>query len=229
MDERISVPWSGAAAGDFDQLCRLAEPFFTHDDPGHDWGHIQRVLAWADGIGQVEGADLGVLRPAAVLHDLVNVPKNHPDRARASRLAAEAAVPVLVQAGYGAETIVPIRQVIVEHSVSLGCAPSSLEAACLQDADRLDALGAIGLMRAVTCGVRMGSRFYDPADPFAEARPLDDGRFILDHVSNKLRGLPDRMNTALARREAQRRLVLLEQLVDQLASEIAPAHPGPRR
>ncbi|MBK5921762.1 hypothetical protein CCR80_12035 [Rhodothalassium salexigens] len=220
-------PRSARAEGDFAHLCRLARPHYTHDDPAHDWPHIERVLAWSERIGRAEGARLGVLRAAVVLHDLVNLPKDHPQRLQASQMCADAAEPLLRQAGYDPALIPAIQAAIVEHSYSLGRSPSSLEAAILQDADRLDALGAVGLMRAVSTGARMARRFYDPADPFARARPLDQRRQTVDHVYTKLLRLPEQMNTATARAEAHARAAFLRAFLDQLAGEVAPAHPDP--
>lgn len=204
----------------FDHVLAGAQPLYPTDDPGHDLGHIRRVIQSCRQLGAQENARLELLLPAAALHDLVNVPKNHPDRARASRLAADRARPLLGDAGYTPAEIAAIAQAILEHSFSLGLKPTSLEAAVLQDADRLDALGAVGIMRCLSCGARMGASYYDVADPFARSRPLDDKAFSLDHFFVKLFLLPDLMNTSAGRAEALRRVEFMRAFLRQLGSEI---------
>ncbi len=193
----------------------------AHDDPAHDWAHAERVIAWARRLGEAEGADWAVLGPAAALHDVVNVPKNAPDRAHASARAGEAAVQILAPLGYGSEDVARIAVVIGEHSWSAGRAPSSVEAACLQDADRLDAVGAVGVARTFTVGKALGAAYYDRADPWAEHRDLDDRAFTLDHFKAKLLRLAASMNTAAGRAEAERRSAFMRAFLDQWRAEIA--------
>ncbi len=193
---------------------------FSDEDPSHDFAHVMRVHAWAVRLGRELNADLSLLEPAAYLHDVVSVPKNHPDRARAAEMAAEKARSVLVDFGWDETSIRAITLAISEHSFSAGKAPTSLESAILQDADRLDAIGSIGIARVFACGTRMGAAFYDPVDPFSENRPLDDKKFSLDHFYVKLLKLPERMNTDPARREAQRRLETMERFLAQLEREM---------
>lgn len=204
----------------FEQVFAAARPLYPTDDPGHDLGHIQRVLRSCRQLGAQENARLELLLPAAALHDLVNVPKNHPDRANASRLAADRARPILAAADYAPDEIAAIAQAILEHSFSLGKKPSSLESAVLQDADRLDALGAVGIMRCISCGAQMGATYYDLADPLARHRPLDDKAFSIDHFFVKLFQLPDLMNTSAGRAEALRRVGFMQSFLRQLGSEI---------
>lgn len=193
---------------------------YDNSDPGHDFSHVLRVVTQCLALGRDEGADLDVVAAAALLHDLINVPKNHPDRILASRMAAEAARPPLAEAGFSSTDIDRICQVIVEHSHSLGLAPSSLESAVLQDADRLDALGAIGIMRTVTCGAAMGASYYRPEAPLSPDRALDDKLFTLDHFEVKLFKLAERMNTPSARAEAARRTAFMRRFLEQVRSEL---------
>lgn len=200
------------------------------NDPGHDLAHIYRVMSQALKIGTLEGANLDILLPAALLHDIVNVPKNHPDRLLASRQAAEAAVHLLQKSSYSDQEIEKIQQVIVEHSFSLGLKPSSLESKIMQDADRLDAIGAIGILRTASAGVRMGAKYYHPSQPFVEmntdsktSRSLDDRSFTLDHFHVKLYRLGEGFHTSTAQVEAKRRISFMKQFEIELALEIAPA------
>ena len=171
-------------------------------------------------IGQKEKADLEILSAAAILHDVVNLPKNHPERLTASKKAAEKSKDLLATAGFTSGEIAAITCVIEEHSYSLGKKPSSIESAVLQDSDKLDAMGAIGIMRAVTCGSRMGASFYNVQDPFSQNRTLDDKKYTVDHFYTKLLKLSELMNTATAKAEAQRRTQFMELFLDNLKIEM---------
>ena len=96
-------------------------------DAAHDIEHVRRVVASARALARDEGAEMGVVLPAAWLHDCVIVPKDSPLRARASSLAAEAAVAFLQEAGYPAEYLPAIRHAIEAHSFSAGVAPRTIE------------------------------------------------------------------------------------------------------
>lgn len=204
------------------------------DDPGHDLEHCLRVAGWT--IRCAEGrADPRECVAAALLHDVVNVPKDHPDRARASERSAERARALLPEHGFDAVAIGRIAQAIEDHSFSRGATPRDALGDALQDADRLEALGALGLMRVISTGTRMGARYFDAADPFAQARPLDDVRHSVDHFYTKLLALPATLRTEVGRAEARRRAAFLEAFLDQLAAELGrarraqgPASPAPQ-
>lgn len=164
------------------------------------------------------------LLPAAILHDVVNLPKNHPERSRASRMAAEKSRQILKEADYPEADIETILKIITEHSYSRGLKPSSIESAVLQDADRLDALGAIGVMRTVTTGSRLGCTYYNPIDAIPSGRPLDDKAFTVDHFFAKLFQLPELMNTEPGKAEAKRRVAFMQTFLTQLENEIGSAH-----
>jgi uncharacterized protein len=195
-------------------------PYYRAQDPGHDWAHINRVVKTARSLALEEKADLAVVLPAAYLHDIVNIPKNHPDRSRASELAADKAIKLLKDHRYLETKFTAIHTAIVEHSFSRGLTPSSIEAACVQDADRLDAIGAIGVLRCAAVNVEMKTSFYDPEDPFASRRPLDDRTWMVDHYFVKLLKLTETMQTAAAKREGQRRVEFMRSFLEQLRSEV---------
>jgi uncharacterized protein len=190
------------------------------DDVSHGLLHIRRVVAAARRLGEDEGAELAVVIPAAWLHDCVNVEKNSPDRARASTLAAVRARELLADMGYPEAHLDPIGHAIEAHSFSAGITPRTLEAQVVQDADRLDALGAIGLARCMMVGERLGLEVYDADDPFCRHRQPDDGQNIIDHFYCKLLRLPDTMQTDAGRAEARRRADFLKSFLDQLGSEL---------
>lgn len=192
----------------------------NNGDPGHDWNHILRVVGNCLKLAKDTSADLETLIPAALLHDVINVPKNHPDRLIASQKAASEADGILRLAGFSAEEISRIQVVITEHSYSLGKKPTCIESAILQDADRLDALGAIGIMRMTTCGAKMGSKYYCTEEPFVKSRELDDKKFTMDHLYVKLFKLVEGFNTPQAKQEGLARAQFMEKFVDQLKAEI---------
>lgn len=192
---------------------------YKKDDPAHDWNHVQRVLANCYRLVHAEGGELELVLAAALLHDIVNLPKNHPQRREASTMAARAAREYL-QSDFSKEEIDRICSAIEEHSYSLGKKPSSLEAAILQDADRLDAVGAIGVMRTIACGAQMGSPFYNSNEPFAKTRTLED-RFMVDHFYIKTLKLGEGMNTGAARALADERVAFMENFLVQLRQELA--------
>lgn len=191
------------------------------EDAAHDRAHVMRVVASARRLAVDEQARLDVVVPAAWLHDCVLVPKDSPLRSQASRLAADAAGRFLHEAGYPAALIAEIEHAIEAHSFSADIPPLTLEAQIVQDADRLDALGAVGIARCIMTGVAMNGRLYDPDEPFATSRPLDDRANSVDHFYVKLFKLAATMNTEAGRAEAERRTAYMRGYLAQLASEIA--------
>lgn len=191
-------------------------------DPGHGPAHLERVVAAALRLATEEGARIEVVLPAAWLHDCVHVAKDSPDRARASQLAADHAVRFLESAGYPRALLPEIRHAIEAHSYSAGIAPRTIEAQVVQDADRLDALGAIGLARCIAVGAALGRPLYEPADPFCKSRAPDEGGASVDHFYSKLFRLAGTMQTPAGRREAERRTAFLRAYLAQLESEIGP-------
>ncbi len=193
-------------------------------DAAHDLAHVRRVVRAAEHLGSTEGADLRVVLPAAWLHDCVVLPKDSPERARASRLAAErASAWLLAQDDVPAVLVPAIEHAIEAHSFSANVEPQTMEAAVVQDADRLDALGAIGIARLYATAGAMGSALTHPDDPVPReppARPLDDRRWATDHLFTKLLRLPSTMRTAAGRAEAERRAAFLRRFIDQLRSEV---------
>lgn len=191
-------------------------------DPGHGLVHLERVVATALRLAVEEGARAEVVLPAAWLHDCVHVAKDSPDRARASRLAADHAAGFLHDAGYPEQLLPDIRHAIEAHSYSAGIPPRTIEAKVVQDADRLDALGAIGIARCIAVGSALGRPLYESEDPFCSSRAPDDGGSSVDHFYTKLLHLAGTMQTAAGRREAERRTAFIRAFIAQLASEIGP-------
>src|SRR2546423_11806022 len=168
-------------------------------DTAHDEGHVRRVVANARKLAEAEGAELAVVLPAAWLHDCVAIAKNSPQRSSASHLAAELAGAFLRAAAYPAQHIAAIEHAIESHSFSARVAPETLEAKVVQDADRLEALGAVGIARTLMSGGANGTPFYDLSEPFPVARAADDRTSAIDHFFTKLLKLGKSMQTASGR------------------------------
>lgn len=191
-------------------------------DSAHDLAHIRRVWANCQLIAKGEAAplDMELLHAAALFHDLVNLPKDAPNRAAASRLSAEAAAPHALQCGLPATKLPALQHAITAHSFSANLAPRTPEAKVLQDADRLDALGAIGLARMLMVSGALNRPLYNRDDPLAEARPPDDSAFALDHFKTKLFTLADTMQTATGRAIARERTAYMQSFLTRLMDEI---------
>lgn len=200
---------------------RLAEIYDqAHSgDNAHGVAHTLRVTLTALSLSEGELPTDEVIA-AGLLHDLIDIPKNAPDRALASERSAERARAMLETAGFAPASASRIADAIRDHSYSRGACPQDYLAQILQDADRLDALGAIGIFRAVSVGDKMGSAYYDPADPWAFRRELDEPRYIIDHFFVKLLRLPERMNTVRGRAEALARARFMELFLDQFGAEL---------
>lgn len=189
-------------------------------DTAHDEGHVRRVVASAKKLAAAEGALLAVVLPAAWLHDCVAIAKNSPQRSSASRLAADQAGAFLREAGYPAEYIAPVEHAIEAHSFSARITPQTIEAKVVQDADRLEALGAVGIARTLITGGANGTPLYDFSEPFPVKRVADDRTSIIDHFFTKLLTLADTMQTGSGRAAAQQRAEFLRQFLTQLGTEI---------
>lgn len=177
------------------------------DDGAHDINHLNRVWQNAQQLmADYPQADSMVVQAACYLHDIVNLPKNHPDRARASSQAASLACDKLLKAGFPKDKLDGVRHAIEAHSFSAAISPVTIEAMIVQDADRLDALGAVGLARLFYTAGRMGSAFAHPDDPLAHHRELDDRAYALDHIELKLARLPASMQTTAGRRLGEERV-----------------------
>ncbi len=194
-------------------------------DPAHDISHVRRVVQNTLQLTEAEHGNIAVTVPAAWLHDCISVAKNSPQRGQASKLAAQEAVRFLAALQYPAALLPAIHHAIEAHSFSANIETESLEACIVQDADRLEALGAIGIARCFLTGGSMGTPLHDLADPFARHREPDDRRFTVDHFYCKLLGLVDTMKTAAGQAEARRRTEYMQGFLKQLDEEIGPAQP----
>jgi uncharacterized protein len=209
------------------RLIALADSVLGND-AAHDTNHLHRVWRNASQLlDDYPSADALIVMAACYLHDLVNLPKNHPERHLASRQAALLARRHLADMGFPAEKLAGVAHAIETHSFSAALPPETMEARIVQDADRLDALGAVGLARLFYTAGRMSSGLAHPDDPMALHRELDDRTYALDHIEAKLATLPGKMQTTAGRALALARLQALTAFRDEFINEWAasPATP----
>ncbi|RMN30021.1 HD domain-containing protein [Pseudomonas coronafaciens pv. zizaniae] len=206
----------------FEDLANQLIPY-THAekiDGSHDASHLLRVWKNVCAIRDREGGDARVLIAATLLHDCVSVEKDSPFRAGASRLAAARANELLAGIGWDEANIAAVAHAIEAHSFSAAITPLTLEAKILQDADRLDSLGMLGVARTFYVSGRMGRSLYDPVDPYANQRPYDDKEFAVDHFHTKLLHLAEGFQTPTGKQMAEVRHARLKRFLDEMMEEI---------
>ena len=191
-----------------------------NNDAAHQLDHIIRVVKTAQQIGEQENADIHVITAAAFCHDVVCYPKNSELRASSSLHAAQKTKDHLIQLGYKETFCQQVYDAISAHSYSAEIDAKTLEAKIVQDADRIDALGAIGVIRCIQVGASLNSQLYQLDDPFCQNRTPIDKKFTIDHFYQKLLSLPDTMNTKTGKKIAQERVAFMKQFLSQLAKEI---------
>jgi uncharacterized protein len=189
-------------------------------DPAHDISHVKRVVKNAMHLTDIEQSNPMITVASAWLHDCVSVPKDSDLRSKASLLAADEAVNFLSGTEYPADWLEDVHHAIEAHSFSANIPTRTLEAEIVQDADRLEALGAIGIARCILTGGSMGAAIYEPGDPFGEHRELDDRKYSVDHFYTKLFTLPETMKTQAGRDEANRRAAYMRGFLEQFRGEI---------
>jgi uncharacterized protein len=203
----------------------FARERFQGREAAHDVAHIERVVANArrlltDERSLGHDADEFVIRAACWLHDSVQLPKGQGPPGESARRSAACARALLTDLGVPRADIDAIAHAVEAHSFSGGLRPDTVEAAIVQDADRLDALGAVGIARFWVTAAGIGRSLYDADDPRALRRPLDDREFALDHIEKKLLRLPELMNTVAGRAEAERRAQFLREYRERFLDEI---------
>jgi uncharacterized protein len=204
-----------------EKICRDFIAGQDQPDAAHDLAHTQRVVANAKKLLDTETADSEIVVAAAWLHDCIVLPKNHPGRNKASAYAAEKAVSFLKTTDFPPGKFNAVYHAIESHSFSANIAPETIEAQIVQDADRIDALGAIGIARCFTVGGRLDTQIYNQEDPLCENREPDDSRWSVDHFYKKLFLLPGSMNTKSGKKMAGERVKFMKQYLSVLSGEIA--------
>ncbi len=190
------------------------------NDPAHDFEHTIRVYKNAQKICKKEKANEKLVLSAALLHDMVSYPKSDKRTKMSSIESAKKSKKILEKFDFSKEEIIIISDAIRDHSFSQNKIPKTLEGQILQDADRLDALGAIGIARVFATGGSLKRSFYNTTDPFCKRRIPNDKIWTIDHFFAKLLKLESLMNTKSGKAEGKKRTRILKEFLNQLKQEI---------
>jgi len=190
------------------------------NDSAHDFDHIMRVFKNAQKICKKENAPEKLVLSAVLLHDIVSYPKSDKLSKLSSIKSAEKSKKILKKFNFTKEEIQIISDAIRDHSFSRNKIPATLEGKILQDADRLDAIGAIGIARVFAVSGSEKRPFYNVKDPFCKNRMPNDEIWALDHFYRKLLKLEFLMNTKSGKIEAKKRTKILKDFLNELKKEI---------
>ena len=190
------------------------------NDSAHDFEHIMRVYKNAQKICKKEKANEKLVLSATLLHDIVSYPKSDKRSKMSSIESAKKSKQILKNYDFSAEEITIISDAIRDHSFSQKKTPVTIEGKILQDADRLDALGAIGIARVFATGGSLKRPFYNIDDPFCKSRNPNDKIWTIDHFFQKLLTLESLMNTKSGKAEAKKRTKILKDYLKQLKQEL---------
>ena len=190
------------------------------NDSAHDFEHIMRVYKNAQKMCKKEKANMKLVLCATLLHDIVSYPKSDKRSKNSSIESAKKSKWILKKYGFSEDEITIISDAIRDHSFSQNKKPKTIEGKILQDADRLDAIGAIGIARVFATGGSLKRPFYNIDDPFCKTRKPDDKTWTVDHFYQKLLKLESSMNTKSGKIEAKKRTGILKEYLKQLKQEI---------
>ena len=190
------------------------------NDSAHDFDHVMRVYKNAQKICKKEKANEKLVLCAALLHDIVSYPKSDKRSKMSSTESAKKSKILLKRYDFSNDEILIISDAIRDHSFSQNKIPESIVGKILQDADRLDAIGAIGIARVFATGGSLKRPFYNIDDPFCKTRTPDDKTWTVDHFYKKLLKLESLMNTKSGKMEAKKRTTVLKDFLKQLKLEI---------
>ena len=200
---------------------KYVKQIFADDCSGHDYHHTMRVYRLAMQIAEQENADMLIVQLAALLHDVDDVklsPETHDTKKNAVRF--------MKNSGVDDKVIASVCKIIDEVSFvgTDSVVPSTLEGKCVQDADRLDAIGAIGIARTFAYGGSKGRRIHDPdIKPMTNMNKADYNQnhnsTSINHFYEKLLLLKDMMNTGTAKKMAMHRQAVMEDFLEEFMAE----------
>jgi len=190
------------------------------NDSAHDFDHVMRVYKNAQKICKKEKANETLVLCAALLHDIVSYPKSDKRSKMSSTESAKKSKIILKQYDFPNDEILIVSDAIRDHSFSQNKIPENIVGKILQDADRLDAIGAIGIARVFATGGSLKRPFYNIDDPFCKTRKPDDKTWTVDHFYQKLLKLESLMNTKSGEMEAKKRTKVLKEFLNQLKQEV---------
>lgn len=204
-----------------EQLIGIAKEKMPKDDPSHDIDHALRVLAISEKIATAENADFDIIVPSAIFHDVISYPKNHHKRLHSSKESAEFAKRILKNIeSFPKDKIGKVYESINLCSFTKGLKPNFLEGKILQDADSLEATGAVSIMRTFSSAGIMNKAFYNVLDPFCKKRNPDDNKYALDLFFTRLLVVQSRLHTKTAKNIVKRRVSFLKVFLKELEFEL---------
>lgn len=204
---------------DIDSLKKKVK-LMMDNDPAHDFEHVMRVYKNAKKICKKEKVNQKMVLSAVLLHDIVSYSKSDKRSKLSSLESSKKSEQILKKYPFSKEEILVISNAIRDHSFSQGKVPETMEGKILQDSDRLDALGAIGIARVFATGGSLGRSFYNTDDPFCKKRLPDDKMWTVDHFFQKLLKLESLMNTKSGKAEAKMRTRVLKEFLHHLKQEL---------
>lgn len=195
-----------------------AQRYYAGADAIHDFDHVLRVLALAERLARIEGADFDIVRTAALLHD---VARGHGDRLANDHAQAGAEMARAILDRQPASKVEAVAHAIAAHRFRTGPAPQTIEAKVLHDADKLDAIGAIGVARAFAFGGHQGQRLWAEVPPaYQETQDTRHEHTPVHEYHVKLLKIKDRLLTDSARALAQQRHAFMLQYFERLDQEV---------
>lgn len=205
-----------------DRVIAKLKKDFADESTGHDWFHLERVWKNAKLIASEEGGDLFVIELAALLHDIAD----HKFVEDADKVAKQRIHELLNSLSVDPEIIERVTDIVLKSSFKGGIGENQmkvLEGLIIQDADRLDAIGAIGVARTFAFGGKFGNLLYHPEIPPANFKSVEEYRknrsHTINHFYEKLLLLKDKMNTPTAKKLAQERHQFMELFLNQFYAE----------
>lgn len=204
-----------------EKLFKIARQKTKNNDASHNIEHALRVLKNAIRINEQECGDSDILIPAALFHDVIIYPKNHPKSNMApDESAALTKIILSKEKKFPKNKIKFVCTAIKECSFRKNSKPNNIETVIIRDADRLEASGIIAIMRTFASVGYMGTDLYEPNDPFCEKRKPNTMKYGLDLFYERLLIIEDRVYTKTAKKIAAERSQFLKVFLDELRNEL---------
>lgn len=204
---------------ELDSIRKKARSYFGDVSPSHDWHHVERVEALAEKLADEEDADKEVVKISVLLHDIGRGKEDRGQVDDHAEWGAEEAEKILKEYGYDDETVEKVQHCIETHRYSNDIEPETVEAEVLADADNLDALGASGVARTF-CYSGENGRPVSDTDLFPGEDDSEYGETGLNHLTNKILTLKERMYTTAGKKIAEGRHRFVEDFVEQMTGEM---------
>lgn len=203
------------------KLIDIAKKKIKSKDVAHDFNHAMQVLRNIETIAKQEKGDLDILIPAALFHDIIVYPKFSKRTIDSQKDSADATEKILKTIkNYPQEKIEDVKICIKECSFSRGIIPTTFHSIILQDADRLESMGAISIMRTFSYAGKMKEPLYNPLDPFCKNRKPASICFGLDLFYSRLLKVKKTIKTKAAKKIAKRRTEFLKAFLKELKLEL---------